>query len=181
MNTYKLSGSGNSVLRKEDGASIPFDPANSDYQKYLKDKAAGALVEPAESAAEIKARMWNKIQAERERRENGGVLVGTHWFHSDQNSRIKLLGIKDQARDRKDAGAPLTEVLKKNAKDLKWKTMAGAFVPVTLQLSIDIINAFGNHDAFAYERAEIHKAQMEAAADPASYDFSGGWPAIYPA
>ena len=39
--TYKLlksADTGNiaSVLRKEDEAQIPFDPANTDYQEYLK-------------------------------------------------------------------------------------------------------------------------------------------------
>ena len=33
--TYKLTN-GNMILRVEDGAWIPFDPANIDYQEYLK-------------------------------------------------------------------------------------------------------------------------------------------------
>jgi hypothetical protein len=37
-----------SVLRLSDGASIPFDPKNTDYQQYLKWVAAGNTPEPAE-------------------------------------------------------------------------------------------------------------------------------------
>ena len=42
--TYKLqvldpNGKQTSVIRKEDGACIPFDEANSDYQAYLEWKA----------------------------------------------------------------------------------------------------------------------------------------------
>ncbi len=37
-----------SVLRKEDGTVIPFDPANSDYQEYLKWVAEGNTAEAAE-------------------------------------------------------------------------------------------------------------------------------------
>jgi hypothetical protein len=33
---YKLRFIENQVLRKEDNAIIPFDPANTDYQAYLK-------------------------------------------------------------------------------------------------------------------------------------------------
>lgn len=36
------------VLRTSDGAFIPFDPANTDYQEYLKWVAAGNEPLPAE-------------------------------------------------------------------------------------------------------------------------------------
>jgi len=37
-----------SVIRTEDGACIPFDPANTDYQAYLKWVEEGNEPEPAE-------------------------------------------------------------------------------------------------------------------------------------
>ena len=36
------------VLRTADGAHIPFDPANTDYQEYLKWVEAGNTPEPAD-------------------------------------------------------------------------------------------------------------------------------------
>jgi hypothetical protein len=46
---YKLTLNPNQVMRITDNAFIPFDPANTDYQAYLKWLAEGNTPLPAEN------------------------------------------------------------------------------------------------------------------------------------
>jgi hypothetical protein len=41
---YKLTSNSNTVQRLSDNAFIPFDPANTDYQAFLKYQAEGGKV-----------------------------------------------------------------------------------------------------------------------------------------
>lgn len=134
---------------------------------------------PALPAAGIKAGKWESIKAERDRRKAGGFKVGMLWFHSDADSRIQHLGLKDKARDLLAAGGAMTDVLTILGQPVRWKTMDGSFVSVTAQLAFDIVAAAGNLDAQLFAVAETHRAAMEATADPAAYDFSAGWPETF--
>lgn len=58
MSEYKLTplnydGKQDSVIRLSDGACIPFDPANTDYQAFLKYQAEGGKVYGADEEVPI--------------------------------------------------------------------------------------------------------------------------------
>ncbi len=145
------------------------------------DGSAWSLLDiPTPSIAEVKAAVWNAIKAKRDTIKAGGVKIGTKWYHTDSDSRIQHLGLKDQARDLLASGQPDTTRLQKLGQDVRWNTMDGSFIYLTVKHAFDIVAAVGDLDALAFTAAETHRVAMEASADPASYDFSGGWPATFP-
>lgn len=116
--------------------------------------------------ARDKAILWERIKAERDRRKlDGGYKVGSKWFHSDTFSRTQQIGLVL-------LGSSIPS-------GLQWKTMDGSFVTMTQTLANQIFGAAAAQDVATFQAAEVHKAAMEASADPSAYDFSGGWPAIY--
>lgn len=117
---------------------------------------------PPPSAAEI----WSRIKTERDRRtEHGGYAAAGKWFHSDQKSRSQQLGLVL-------LGANIPA-------GLQWKTMDGSFVEMTQQLAGQILAAAAASDHAIFAAAEEHREAMERSADPASYDYSTGWPQTF--
>ena len=123
------------------------------------------IPKPAPTLAQLKAQVWDALKAERDRRKVGGVKVGAKWFHSDDGSRIQQMGLVMM-------GASIPA-------NLQWKTMDGTFITMTQTLASQVFQAVAASDQAIFAVAEQHRVAMEAAADPAAYDYSGGWPKIY--
>lgn len=134
---------------------------------------------PAPTLAEVHAGKWEAIKAERDRRKAGGVKVGTKWYHTDSDSRIQHIGLLEKAKAARAAGGGDTTRLQALGQDIKWKTMDGSFIYLTVKHAEDIFAAVIDLDAAAFAAAETHRAAMEASADPAAYDFSAGWPETF--
>lgn len=123
---------------------------------------------------------WEAIKAIRDFRKEAGFEVGSYWVHSDVFSRSQWLGLKDNARDTLASGGSMSTVLRDDKSNkIVWKMLDGAFVQVTAQLAFDIVSAVMKSDMAIFTAAEQHRAAMCAAADPASYDFTTGWPQSY--
>lgn len=116
--------------------------------------------------ASARIQKWESIKAERDRRKYLGVKVGSHWYHSDDPSRIQQLAL----------------VLMGNSipAGLMWKTLTltppPVFVEMTPALAQGIFQATAASDAAIFAVAENHRIAMEASPDPSGYDFSTGWP-----
>ena len=130
---------------------------------------AWSAPEIAADLANKRESRWEAIKAYRDNlSESGGykvVVSGTpKWFHSDAKSKTQQLGLVIAG-----AGIP----------PIPWKTMDGSFVTMSQTLAGQIFQAALGQDQALFTRAEQHRAAMEASADPAAYDFSGGWPATF--
>ena len=116
--------------------------------------------------AERQTEAWERIKAERDRRNYLGVKVGEHWFHSDNPSRIQQIALAMMGNSI-PAG-------------LQWKTLTLTTPPVFVEMSPalaqGIFQATAASDAAIFAAAETHRIAMEASPNPESYDFNTGWP-----
>lgn len=125
-----------------------------------------AVAIPLMSKEEIRAAIWSKIKTIRDLKlDDGGYLAGGKWFHSDARSRNQQLGLLQQG-DSLPAG-------------IMWKTMDGTFIEMTPALAKAILAAAMTSDIALHTYAEILKAQVWAAADPASVNIHQGWPTTF--
>ncbi len=131
----------------------------------IKGKLAIIPSSPLDPAV-VKANKWNAIKAERDRRiQSGGYKVGAKWFHSDTFSRTQQMGLVMMGANIPN-GTP-------------WKTMDGSTVTMTQTLAGQNLGTAAASDIAIFSAAEIHRVAMEASADPATYDFSTGWPKAF--
>ena len=114
---------------------------------------------------QTKEAMWLDIKQRRDSRLNAGFACAGKWWHSDNESRIKYLGLLMLG-----ANMPTT---------IYWKTMDGSFVQMTPTLAGQLFNAAATFDTTTFTIAEQHKAAMQASSDPIHYDFSANWPLIF--
>lgn len=111
-----------------------------------------------------RTRVWRKAQAERERRRQGGVRVGTDWFHSDDTSRIQQLGLV---------------LMGANLPPIQWRTMTGTFVTMTPALAQGIFQSTAAQDVAIFTAGETHRFHIFNSATPDTYNYLVGWPPTF--
>jgi hypothetical protein len=112
---------------------------------------------------------WIGVKAERERLSNDGgykvTVNGTvKWFHSDSTSQRQQMSLV---------------LLGANVPAVQWKTMDGSKVTMTQALASQIFQAGVSQGMAIFAAGEAHYSAIKLSLDPASYDFSNGWPEVY--
>ena len=147
-------------------------PRPSDYHNWdAVGKVWSADLDGAKSA------MWDKIQAERTRRNEGGypcIFGGkTYWFHSDVMSLLQQSNLVSAAQLTLIQGKDMAAVM------VQQKTRSGEFVGMSGKRALAMFAACMEQQEAIFMAAEKHKAKMRACAEPWNYDYSAGWPKIY--
>lgn len=181
---YQRIKDSTSIRHIESGAIIPMpaaEPMGFAYEAWL---AEGNTPEPAPepkppTLAERRTIRWEQVKAERKRRTEGGVLVDTHWFQTDPDSRIQFLRLDQKATNALAADGQLTDLLTVAGQDIYWKTFDNGLVPMTVALAQGIALAVEVLDAMAFARGEQLRAQIEVSDAPESIDITTGWPPVY--
>ena len=142
--------------------------SGSEYEMLVHD---GGDVMPSKTALDSakvavdREYVWRDIQLIRDTRKASGVKVGTHWFHSDDTSRIQHLGLVMM-------GVNMPS-------NLMWKTMGGTFVLMTPTLAQQIFMQIAFNDQAIFAKAEFHRAEINKLDNPYQYNITTGWPPIF--
>lgn len=131
---------------------------------------------PKENIEVLRERAWNSIQEIRDGLKSKGVQVEGKWFHSDSDSRIQYLALKDISRDILDSGGDISSLIKISNRSVDWKTMDGSFITLTVGLVLEIVKKLAELDNTLFLVAQNHKEKMLAAKDPSVYSYKQGWP-----
>lgn len=131
--------------------------------------------EPETLPAEVKAMVWGRIKAERDRRsELGGCIVDGRWYDIDQKSAIRYKYMADKAAA---MGAGDSDVIRSDWRPMDYD-ISGS-VDMTYGMLKQIMDAGIDAGMAIDDAAQVHKIMMEASPDPINYDFSVGWPVCY--
>jgi len=94
---YKLTKY-TSITRLADNASIPNDPANTDYAEYLEWLAAGNTPLPAQSLDEARLEKIASLRQSRNIASDADVIVNGKTFSADQDTQTAFKRLGDRLR-----------------------------------------------------------------------------------
>jgi hypothetical protein len=134
--------------------------------------------------AKARDEMAEKVKELRDTRKYKGFNIvlsgGSYWIHSDDPSRIQLLGL---------ALASVLSMINPTVFPFpvgkQWKTMAknpdGSPIKIVLTsaIALQVVLTFLYVEGINYEVCESHIAAINTSSDPLAYDYSTGWTPVF--
>lgn len=150
---YKFGLNGG-VIRTADGASIPADPGNTDYQQYLRWKAAGGVPDPSQTLAEAQAAKMAVIDAAWKAHEQGGFSYLGKTIQSDPLSAQRITFAVFGAQAALAANQTYSG---------SWLCADGTLLPLTTQQVIEMAVAYSMFGLELYNHAQALFLQVQQA------------------
>lgn len=165
---YKLLSNG-FIQRARDGAAIPADEENRDYQEYL-DWLADGNEPQGPSLNEVKASRWTEAKAFRELATCGGCPTPKGRVDTSDGSQIKISGAVQMAMIAQAAAQPFS---------IDWTMEDNSVVPHDEAEMIALGVAVGQHVATCFAtavaiREAINSAESVEAVQ--AIDVAAGYP-----
>ena len=141
-------------------------PRPSEYHEWDGKKWKISKADAARLKTAAIASVWERIKQKRHENLRGGVYVesAAKWFHSTDEARQQYTFMR---------------TLPMLPPDLMWKTMDGGFVHLTRPLLDELSLKLITDEQKDFANAERHRALLEQAEQPETYDYSDGWTEIY--
>lgn len=118
--------------------------------------------------------IWEQIKLDRDARKAGGVSWPVngkeYWFWTDEPTRTQYSLLVNFAARNKLGNKDVLD---------NWKTMSGEFVPMTVELLYQVIDAGILKEKAIFNMAQMHKQRLYSADNPDAYDWRSGWPPTY--
>lgn len=157
------------------------DPVRPDERYYfITDNSDGSLNIAPKPVDSVRTMVWEWIKTHRDALMEAGCEVGADWYHNDVKSRSQWERMVNRANTEAMADADAYLI---GGQPVAWKTMHGAFVPLTAGIIRTVVAAFEVQEAAIFTAAETHKQALwlpEMDVDDISaYDWRAGWPAVY--
>lgn len=167
---YRINPHGG-VIRLGDGAAIPADPRNADWQEYLAWAAAGNAAQP-EPLDDLKRRRRAEVEAELARRLDLGMSYGGKPLQIDEASQRNIIA-KSQRAEWAVQGLALWDP------NFAWRMGDNSYLPLPAPADMMALAdaadtevtrlkwvAFGHKDAID---------ALQSASAIAAYDIGEGW------
>lgn len=149
------------------------------------EEIAAAEAAAADAAADVRTaaidEKWEAIKAFRDNRLlTGGYPAGGHWYYSDLIARSQHLANARAADIVKAASGDMNAtMLISGITPRVVKSMDNGYMPITANIAHAIMTGAEMHEASTYASGIAHKIALDGSSDPANYDFTIGWPAVF--
>lgn len=161
-----------------EGVDLPSGthPRDCEYiDGVVRIKASVAL-----ALAKAKLDRWEEIKTFRDTRlDTGGYQASGHWYNSDVRAKGEQSVLAGRADRIQAADGDMSAQYIIGGEHVLWKTMDNGYVPMTANLALAIRDAAEAMTVKTYKAAATHQYFLNLSTDPANYDFSAGWPAIF--